>query len=42
VRALGMLRARLAERPEFASKLEAIWAAYRAKRNFIKLLAIRS
>ncbi|RKT25631.1 putative Zn finger protein [Paraburkholderia sp. RAU2J] len=39
VRAIGMLRARLDERAEFTSELEAIRAAYRAKRNFIKLLA---
>ncbi|WP_175970901.1 SWIM zinc finger family protein [Burkholderia sp. BCC0322] len=39
VRAIGMLRARLDERPEFTRELEEIRAAYRAKRNFIKLLA---
>lgn len=39
VRAIGMLRARLDERAEFARELEEIRAAYRAKRNFIKLLA---
>jgi hypothetical protein len=39
VRAIGMLRARLDERAEFASELEEIRTAYRAKRNFIKLLA---
>jgi uncharacterized Zn finger protein len=38
VRAIGMLRARLDERAEFTGELEAIRAAYRAKRNFIKLL----
>ncbi|AKJ69042.1 hypothetical protein PATSB16_32530 [Pandoraea thiooxydans] len=39
VRAIGMLRARLDERSEFTRELEEIRAAYRAKRNFIKLLA---
>jgi hypothetical protein len=39
VRAIGMLRARLDERTEFTRELEEIRAAYRAKRNFIKLLA---
>ena len=38
VRAIGMLRARLDERAEFTRELEEIRAAYRAKRNFIKLL----
>jgi uncharacterized Zn finger protein len=39
VRAIGMLRARLDERGEFTRELEEIRATYRAKRNFIKLLA---
>jgi len=39
VRAIGMLRARLDERAAFTRELEEIRAAYRAKRNFIKLLA---
>lgn len=39
VQAIGMLRARLDEHEEFASELEGIQATYRAKRNFIKLLA---
>lgn len=39
VRAIGMLRARLDERAEFTRELEEVRAAYRAKRNFIKLLA---
>jgi hypothetical protein len=39
VRAIGRLRARLDERAAFARELEEIRAAYRAKRNFIKLLA---
>jgi len=39
VRAIGTLRARLDERAEFTRELEEIRAAYRAKRNFIKLLA---
>ncbi|HTR08733.1 MAG TPA: SWIM zinc finger family protein [Paraburkholderia sp.] len=39
VRAIGMLRAKLDERAEFTRELEEIRAAYRAKRNFIKLLA---
>ncbi|KGW89671.1 hypothetical protein [Burkholderia pseudomallei] len=39
VQAIGMLRARLDEHAEFASELEGIRATYRAKRNFIKLLA---
>jgi uncharacterized Zn finger protein len=39
VRAIGMLRAKLDERAEFTSELEEIRTAYRAKRNFIKLLA---
>ncbi|WP_234775322.1 SWIM zinc finger family protein [Paraburkholderia tropica] len=39
VQAIGMLRARLDERTEFAGELEEIRAAYRAKRNFIRLLA---
>ncbi|CAG9190263.1 hypothetical protein NLY09_16970 (plasmid) [Burkholderia vietnamiensis] len=38
-RAVGMLRARLDEHAEFIRELEEIRAAYRAKRNFIKLLA---
>ncbi|ALE53305.1 hypothetical protein AC233_00125 [Burkholderia sp. HB1] len=39
VRAIGMLRARVDERAEFTRELEEIRATYRAKRNFIKLLA---
>ncbi|WP_321818327.1 MULTISPECIES: SWIM zinc finger family protein [unclassified Paraburkholderia] len=39
VRAIGILRARLDERAEFASELEEIRSTYRSKRNFIKLLA---
>jgi hypothetical protein len=42
VRAIGLLRARLGERAEFTSELEGIRATYRAKRNFIKLLATLS
>jgi uncharacterized Zn finger protein len=42
VRAIGMLRARLGERAEFTSELTGIRATYRAKRNFIKLLATLS
>jgi uncharacterized Zn finger protein len=42
VRAIGMLRAKLGERAEFTSELEALRTTYRAKRNFIKLLAILS
>jgi hypothetical protein len=42
VRAIGKLRARLGERAKFASELEGIRAKYRAKRNFIKLLATLS
>jgi uncharacterized Zn finger protein len=42
VRAIGTLRARLGERAEFTSELEGIRATYRAKRNFIKLLATLS
>ena len=38
VRAIGTLRAKLDERAEFSRELEEIRAAYRAKRNFIKLL----
>ena len=38
VRAIGTLRARLTEHAEFSRELEEIRAAYRAKRNFIKLL----
>lgn len=39
VQAIGMLRAKLDERAEFTSELEAIRATYRAKRNFIKRLS---
>lgn len=39
VRAIGMLRTKLGEQAEFAGELEGIRTAYRAKRNFIKLLA---
>ncbi|MFJ2994938.1 SWIM zinc finger domain-containing protein [Pandoraea sp. NPDC087047] len=39
VQAIGVLRAKLDERAAFTSELEAIRAAYRARRNFIKLLA---
>jgi uncharacterized Zn finger protein len=39
VRTIGTLRARLDERAKFTRELEEIRAAYRAKRNFIKLLA---
>jgi uncharacterized Zn finger protein len=39
VRAIGTLRARLDERTEFTRELDEIRATYRAKRNFIKLLA---
>lgn len=42
VRAIGSLRAKLGERAEFTSELEEIRATYRAKRNFIKLLATLS
>jgi uncharacterized Zn finger protein len=42
VSAIGRLRAQLAERAEFASELENIRTTYRAKRNFIKLLATLS
>lgn len=42
VRAIGRLRAELGERAAFASELEEIRTAYRAKRNFIKLLATLS
>ncbi|MGA7817524.1 SWIM zinc finger family protein [Caballeronia sp.] len=42
VRAIGMLRVRLGERAEFTTELEGIRATYRAKRNFIKLLAALS
>lgn len=39
VRAIGMPKARLDERTEFASEREKMRAVYRAKRNFIKLPA---
>ncbi|CAG9168050.1 SWIM zinc finger family protein [Cupriavidus pinatubonensis] len=39
VRAIGSLRAKLGQSAEFTSELEEIRATYRAKRNFIKLLA---
>lgn len=39
VRAIGSLRSRLGEHAEFTRELEEIRATYRAKRNFIKLLA---
>ncbi|MEK6424338.1 MAG: SWIM zinc finger family protein [Burkholderia gladioli] len=39
VKAIDMLRARLGEHSEFANELEEIRMTYRAKRNFIKLLA---
>lgn len=39
VRAIGSLRAELGQSAEFTSELEEIRATYRAKRNFIKLLA---
>jgi uncharacterized Zn finger protein len=38
VRAIRRLRAQLGEQAEFAGELDEIRAAYRAKRNFIKLL----
>lgn len=39
VRAIGRLRAVLSEQAQFASELDEIRNTYRAKRNFIKLLA---
>jgi uncharacterized Zn finger protein len=39
VRAVGRLRVKLGEHTAFTSELEQIRATYRAKRNFIKLLA---
>ncbi|QRQ87361.1 SWIM zinc finger family protein [Cupriavidus oxalaticus] len=42
VRAIGRLRAKLGERTKFTNELEEIRATYRAKRNFIKLLATLS
>ena len=42
VRTIGMLRKKLGERAEFTRELEGIRATYRAKRNFIKLLATLS
>ncbi|WP_427312140.1 SWIM zinc finger family protein [Cupriavidus sp. H39] len=42
VRAIGRLRAKLGEQAEFARELEEIRDSYRAKRNFIKLLATLS
>ncbi|MBN3755634.1 hypothetical protein G3N95_22015 [Paraburkholderia sp. Tr-20389] len=39
VRAIGELRLRLGEREQFAVELDKIRVEYRAKRNFIKLLA---
>ncbi|WP_408406434.1 hypothetical protein [Paraburkholderia sediminicola] len=39
VRAIGRLRAELSEQAQFATELDEIRKAYRAKRNFIKLLA---
>ncbi|WP_041765178.1 SWIM zinc finger family protein [Paraburkholderia phymatum] len=39
VRAIGELRIRLGEREQFAVELDKIRVEYRAKRNFIKLLA---
>ncbi|MFJ4290142.1 SWIM zinc finger domain-containing protein [Cupriavidus sp. NPDC089707] len=42
VRAIENLRAKLGERAEFSRELEEIRATYRAKRNFIKLLATLS
>jgi hypothetical protein len=39
VRTIGKLRAELKEHTEFADELESIRQTYRAKRNFIKLLA---
>ncbi|KVD78939.1 hypothetical protein WS62_28385 [Burkholderia sp. ABCPW 14] len=42
VRAISRLRAKLGERAEFTSELAEIRATYRAKRNFIKLLATLS
>ncbi|RDK07591.1 SWIM zinc finger family protein [Cupriavidus lacunae] len=42
VRAIGSLRTKLKERAEFTRELEEIRETYRAKRNFIKLLATLS
>jgi len=42
VRAIGSLRIKLRERPEFSRELEEIRETYRAKRNFNKLLATLS
>ena len=42
VRAIGKLRAKLGERAEFTGELEKVRTTFRAKRNFIKLLAILS
>ena len=42
VRAIGKLRARLGAEAKFAIELDEIRSAYRAKRNFIKLLATLS
>ncbi len=39
VRTIGKLRAELKEHVEFAGELENIRETYRAKRNFVKLLA---
>lgn len=39
VRTIGQLRASLNEHVEFAGELETIRETYRAKRNFMKLLA---
>ncbi|CAG9173466.1 hypothetical protein LMG23992_02461 [Cupriavidus laharis] len=42
VRAIGSLRAKMGERTEFTRELDEIRTTYRAKRNFIKLLATLS
>ena len=39
VRAIGRLRAKLSEHAQFTIELDEIRKAYRAKRNFIKMLA---
>ncbi|MEX3937234.1 hypothetical protein AB4Y32_36790 [Paraburkholderia phymatum] len=39
VQTIGKLRAQLNEHAEFADELESIRESYRAKRNFMKLLA---
>ncbi|WP_407945720.1 hypothetical protein [Paraburkholderia elongata] len=42
VRAIGKLRAELKEHTQFVDELETVRQTYRAKRNFIKLLATLS